>query len=243
MKPQGRNVRLNHCLFPCYRKRGSASYIVREVRSVREREREREREIKRENDVKEANLLISQRKSPVVTLHVVVFECGRFVNRWSVSVNLVSGTSLKSAESCATSSWSWQNISEKRFSSIFFKNWLAGEEIFGQFPAQMQVTKPWCLQEVSHQGMKFISSQWVSWCLKLHKVKAFAWGWYIYYWDLRPSQLETELTGEVLVWIRKSQCRTVTLSLMNNSKGLYGISKTTCWIVHRITECSECLSC
>ena len=33
-----------------YRKRGSASYIVREVLSVREREREREREIQREKD-------------------------------------------------------------------------------------------------------------------------------------------------------------------------------------------------
>ena len=33
-----------------YRKRGSASYIVREVLSVREREREREREIQREGD-------------------------------------------------------------------------------------------------------------------------------------------------------------------------------------------------
>ena len=33
-----------------YRKRGSASYIVREVRSVREREREREREIRRERE-------------------------------------------------------------------------------------------------------------------------------------------------------------------------------------------------
>ena len=33
-----------------YRKRRSASYIVREVRSVREREREREREIQRERD-------------------------------------------------------------------------------------------------------------------------------------------------------------------------------------------------
>ena len=36
-----------------YRKRGSASYIVREVRSVRdrEREREREREIQRQTEV------------------------------------------------------------------------------------------------------------------------------------------------------------------------------------------------
>ena len=33
-----------------YRKRGSASYIVREVHSVREREREREREIQRERE-------------------------------------------------------------------------------------------------------------------------------------------------------------------------------------------------
>ena len=33
-----------------YRKRGSASYIVREVHSVREREREREREIERERE-------------------------------------------------------------------------------------------------------------------------------------------------------------------------------------------------
>ena len=44
------------CTFPCqkfapyYRKRGSATYIVREVRSVREREREREREIQRERE-------------------------------------------------------------------------------------------------------------------------------------------------------------------------------------------------
>ena len=37
-------------LFDYYRKRGSASYIVREVLSVREREREREREIQREKD-------------------------------------------------------------------------------------------------------------------------------------------------------------------------------------------------
>ena len=34
----------SHSLFLYYRKRGSASYIVREVRSVRERERERGRE-------------------------------------------------------------------------------------------------------------------------------------------------------------------------------------------------------
>ena len=34
-----------------YRKRGSASYIVREVLSVREREREREREIHTETEV------------------------------------------------------------------------------------------------------------------------------------------------------------------------------------------------
>ena len=33
---------------PYYRKRGSASYIVREVHSVRERERERERDTERE---------------------------------------------------------------------------------------------------------------------------------------------------------------------------------------------------
>ena len=33
-----------------YRKRGSASYIVHEVLSVREREREREREIQRERE-------------------------------------------------------------------------------------------------------------------------------------------------------------------------------------------------
>ena len=33
-----------------YRKRGSASYIVREVLSVREREREREREIQRDRE-------------------------------------------------------------------------------------------------------------------------------------------------------------------------------------------------
>ena len=33
-----------------YRKRGSASYIVRGVREVREREREREREIQRERE-------------------------------------------------------------------------------------------------------------------------------------------------------------------------------------------------
>ena len=32
----------------CYRKRGSASYIVREVHSVRERDTERERESKTE---------------------------------------------------------------------------------------------------------------------------------------------------------------------------------------------------
>ena len=34
-----------------YRKRGSASYIVREVRSVRERERERERYTQREREI------------------------------------------------------------------------------------------------------------------------------------------------------------------------------------------------
>ena len=35
---------------PYYRKRGSASYIVREVRSVRERERERYRERERDSE-------------------------------------------------------------------------------------------------------------------------------------------------------------------------------------------------
>ena len=37
-------------MYVYYRKRGSASCIVREVRSVREREREREREIRRERE-------------------------------------------------------------------------------------------------------------------------------------------------------------------------------------------------
>ena len=37
-------------LLPNYRKRGSASYIVREVLSVRERERERERDTERERE-------------------------------------------------------------------------------------------------------------------------------------------------------------------------------------------------
>ena len=42
-------VKKKNALFPYYRKRGSASYIVREVQSVRERKRERERE--RETEV------------------------------------------------------------------------------------------------------------------------------------------------------------------------------------------------
>ena len=41
---------LAHNLFFYYRKRGSASYIVREVRSVRDRERERERYRERERE-------------------------------------------------------------------------------------------------------------------------------------------------------------------------------------------------
>ena len=40
----------SHFPLPNYRKRGSASYIVREVLSVRERERYRERERERERD-------------------------------------------------------------------------------------------------------------------------------------------------------------------------------------------------
>ena len=45
---------LSHCGGPSalyYRKRGSASYIVREVQSVRERERERERDGSSETEV------------------------------------------------------------------------------------------------------------------------------------------------------------------------------------------------
>ena len=45
-----RHFRLSLSLFLYYRKRGSASYIVREVLSVREREREREIQREREKD-------------------------------------------------------------------------------------------------------------------------------------------------------------------------------------------------
>ena len=48
--------RLGHWL-PHYRKRGSSSYIVREVRSVRERERERYRERERELDGSDVNIV------------------------------------------------------------------------------------------------------------------------------------------------------------------------------------------
>ena len=41
-----------------YRKRGSASYIVREVRLVREREREREREIQRDRDGSDVTIVV-----------------------------------------------------------------------------------------------------------------------------------------------------------------------------------------
>ena len=43
---------MNYC-----RKRGSASYIVREVRSVRERERERERETEKGTDGSDVTLV------------------------------------------------------------------------------------------------------------------------------------------------------------------------------------------
>ena len=46
------NAKLSCELSDHYRKRGSASYIVREVHSVRERERERERERYRERERK-----------------------------------------------------------------------------------------------------------------------------------------------------------------------------------------------
>ena len=57
-RPFDQNVRVakvdrtaeNDLLYYIYRKRGSASYIVREVRSVRQREREGERERERERE-------------------------------------------------------------------------------------------------------------------------------------------------------------------------------------------------
>ena len=48
--PRLQSTSIHRWLRPCYRKRGSASYIVRAVRSVRERERERLRERERERE-------------------------------------------------------------------------------------------------------------------------------------------------------------------------------------------------
>ena len=47
---QAKNIKRSDPLYAHYRKRGSASYMVREVRSVRERERDTERERERERE-------------------------------------------------------------------------------------------------------------------------------------------------------------------------------------------------